>query len=111
VTTTASTAFAPRVYSDAIDDEDRRRTKLTKAMTYARRYELDRDDRLQLAQVLLWRDITSWKDLTEEQLTRILDCMEGYALINHLRWQKGHRESEQIAEVVPGPSVQRVADG
>ena len=58
--------------------------KLRKAMQYADRYGLDRDDRLHLAEVLLRRDVTSWKQLSEPDLVRLLDALEGFALINHL---------------------------
>jgi hypothetical protein len=59
--------------------------KRRKAMLYADTYQLTRDDRIELARVLLWRDITSWKDLDEAQLDRLLDALEGYALVSHLR--------------------------
>ncbi len=45
---------------------------------------LTRDDRIDLAQYILRRDITSWKDLTDEQVLRILDALEGYQLVHHL---------------------------
>ena len=57
---------------------------LRKAMIHATRYGLERDDRLQLAETLLWRDVESWKDLTDTELVRILDCLEGYHMISHL---------------------------
>lgn len=43
-----------------------------------------RQDRIDLAQFLLRRDIHSWKELTEGQLSRILDAFEGHQLINQL---------------------------
>lgn len=63
---------------------DRRRKLFLKAMKYADTYGLNRDDRIELARVLLWRDVTSWKNLTEDQLLRILDSLEGYLLVTHL---------------------------
>lgn len=57
-------------------------------MLYAARYELDREDRLALAENLLWRDVHSWKDLAEEDLDRLLDCLEGYTLVGTLRLQR-----------------------
>lgn len=59
--------------------------KRTKALDYARRYGLTREDRISLAETLLWRDVDSWKSLTEDELVRLLDALEGYALITHLR--------------------------
>lgn len=59
--------------------------KRRKAMAYAKTYGLSRQDRLDLAEILLRRDVTSWKQLDDDQLTRLLDCLEGYALISHLR--------------------------
>jgi hypothetical protein len=68
-----------------MSDTDPKQVKLTKAMIYARTYGLTRDDRLELAEILLRRDVASWKDLDENQLVRLLDALEGFALVNHLR--------------------------
>lgn len=51
----------------------------------AAEYGLDRDDRLSLAQMLLHRDVTSWKDLDDAQVCRVLDALEGAQLVGHLR--------------------------
>lgn len=74
---------------------------MTKAMSYARRYNLTREDRLQLAEVLLWRDVASWKTLSEPELCRVLDALEGYALITHLRWSKGERSDCERVDGAP----------
>ena len=58
--------------------------KRRKAMAYAKTYGLSRQDRLDLAEMILRRDVTSWKDLDEDQLTRMLDALEGFSLISHL---------------------------
>ncbi len=42
---------------------------------------LERRDRIELAQVILRRDVTSFKQLTEEQVCRLLDAVEGYEKI------------------------------
>jgi hypothetical protein len=55
-----------------------------KMMAVAREIGLTRDERIELAQYLLRRDITSWKQLTDEQVNRMLDCLEGFELITHL---------------------------
>lgn len=62
-----------------------RRVKFIKAMDYARRFGLTRDDRLALSEMMLWRDVDSWKTLTEDELTRMLDAFEGYSLITFLQ--------------------------
>lgn len=67
------------------DRVDPRVVKMRKALKYAHDFGLDRDDRLSLAEVLLRRDVASWKDLSEDQLVRLLDALEGYALVRHLR--------------------------
>lgn len=64
-------------------------TKRRKAMHYASVYGLDRQDRLELAEMILRRDVTSWKDLTEPELIRILDALEGFGLVTHLRTSRG----------------------
>lgn len=55
-----------------------------KAFQIAQRLGLDRDDRLELARVLLWCDVESWKDLDDSQIRRILDALEGFALVNYI---------------------------
>lgn len=61
--------------------------KRRKAMHYCQLYELGREDRIALAQMILRRDITSWTELDEAQMTRMLDALEGYGLICHLKDQ------------------------
>lgn len=56
-------------------------------MHYCQLYELTREDRISLAQMILRRDITSWSELDEGQMTRMLDALEGYGLICHLKDQ------------------------
>lgn len=66
---------------DREDDTEIRRRKL---FGYADTFGLERDDRIALAETLLRRDITSWRDLNREQINRLLDAFEGAALIMHL---------------------------
>ena len=68
-------------------DENARTVKLKKAMWYADLYKLDRQERLELSEMILRRDIESWKSLTEEELVRVLDALEGFGLITHLKSQ------------------------
>lgn len=43
--------------------------------------ELTRDERMEITRALLWRDITSWKQLSEDQVNRLLDALEGAHLV------------------------------
>jgi hypothetical protein len=45
---------------------------------------LNRDERIELACYLLRRDITSFKQLDDHQVCRMLDALEGYELIDQL---------------------------
>lgn len=47
-----------------------------------------RDERLQLAEYLLRRDITSFSQLEPHQVCRLLDALEGYQLISELLAQR-----------------------
>jgi len=42
---------------------------------------LSRDERLELATIMLRRDVASFSDLDEEQVARMLDVVEGYEKI------------------------------
>ena len=43
---------------------------------------LTRDERIELSRAILWRDIVTWKQLTDEQVSRMLDALEGYEKIS-----------------------------
>jgi len=43
-----------------------------------------RDERIELAQYLLRRDITSYSQLSEEQVCRLLDALDGFHLVVQL---------------------------
>lgn len=60
---------------------DARRRKL---FGYADTFGMTRQERIDLAEMILRRDVTSWKDLNSEQVNRLLDAFEGAALIMHL---------------------------
>lgn len=49
---------------------------------------LTRDERLHLAEYLLRRDITSFSQLDEAQVLRMLDALEGFELIVALLAQR-----------------------
>jgi hypothetical protein len=52
-----------------------------KLFKYARDLGFTDDERHDLTAVFLSTDTTSWKDLTDEQMTRLLDAFEGFLLI------------------------------
>lgn len=66
---------------DREDVIDVRRRKL---FGYAATFGMSRQERIDLAEMMLRRDVTSWKDLNGEQVNRLLDAFEGAALIMHL---------------------------
>lgn len=46
---------------------------------------LDRDDRIDLAEIMLNRDVPSFLDLDESEVCRLLDALRGWAFVQHLR--------------------------
>lgn len=65
--------------------QDARRRKL---MMLVAEIGLTRDERIDLSQMILRRDITSWKDLDDTQVTRMLEALEGYLLVSALFLQR-----------------------
>lgn len=63
---------------------DRRR----KLFLLAAEIGLSRGERIELSQYILRRDITSWKQLDETQVCRMLDALEGHQLIVELVRQR-----------------------
>lgn len=59
-----------------------------KLMKLASALEMTRDERLEFAEYLLRRDVTSWKSLTDAQVERLLDAFEGHHLLNELLAQR-----------------------
>jgi hypothetical protein len=59
---------------------DRRR----KLFALADHLGLDRDERLELASSILWRDITSYSHLDDAQVDRMLDVLEGAEKVIHI---------------------------
>ena len=72
------------------DPADSRLTKLRKARAYATSCGLSRSERIDLAEIILRRDVASWSDLTEAQVERLLDAFEGLALLRHLLDSRQH---------------------
>lgn len=50
--------------------------------------ELDRTERVELAEWLLKIDVSSWRALTEEQMQRVADALEGARIVDVLRRQR-----------------------
>lgn len=65
-------------------DEDMPEARRRKAYVLAREIGLNRQDRLDLAQYVLRRDVSTWKGLDDEQVTTLLTALEGYQLIREL---------------------------
>jgi len=51
----------------------------------AKEIELERQDRIDLAEMLLERDVATWSDLTFDDASKLLTAMDGYVFIRHLR--------------------------
>ena len=71
--------------AESVNAEARRR----KAYMVAKQIGLTDEQRMALAETILRRDITSWKQLDDDQIVRMLDALEGYELIVELRRQDG----------------------
>ena len=72
-------------------DDDERGTQSAKARKLRLRADeigLDRDERIAIAEMLLRRDFTSWSQLDEGQVDRMLDALEGFQLIVELARQR-----------------------
>ena len=65
--------------------QEARRRKL---MASAKEVGLTREERIELAQYILRRDITTWKTLDDDQVLRLLDAFEGFHLIVELLAQR-----------------------
>lgn len=44
----------------------------------------DRQERIDLAQVILGRELTSWSHVTDEEADRLVDCFDGYDKITYI---------------------------
>ena len=54
----------------------------------ANEVQLNRQDRLDLAELVLDRDIESWSDLTYDEALKLLTSMNGYLWVRHLRTRR-----------------------
>lgn len=93
----------PKVLQKMMDAARRDGGRPTRAMmarlqVLAGQCALTRDDRLELAEVLLRRDVTSWASLTVEEARLIGAALEGFAYICHIQAREGRRWREQRAQ-------------
>ena len=65
-----------------VDKVEARRRKL---YCKARELQLSKADRIDLAQYMLRRDYTSWKELSDQEVSRLLDAFEGYELLQFIQ--------------------------
>lgn len=73
------------------DDGLPSRPMLQRLQILAKACALSRADRLDLAFVLLGRELESWNELTAGEAKRLSDAMEGFAYIAHLQAEQGRR--------------------
>jgi hypothetical protein len=70
-----------------------------KLHVYADQIGLTTEERIEIAQLMLRRDITSWKDLDDEQVDRMLDALEGFLLLTYqLSLRTEQSEDAVVAE-------------
>lgn len=72
-----------------MDLTDGGRARRRKLHVYADTLRLTREERIELSEMILRRDIASWKDLDDGQVGRMLDALEGAVLVIHMR-TRGH---------------------
>lgn len=49
---------------------------------------MSRDERLEIAKLVLHRDVTTWKNLEIGQVNRLLDALEGAVAMDEIRRQR-----------------------
>lgn len=57
-------------------------------MATAKEIGLTREERIELAEYLLRRDITTWSTLDDDQVSRLLDAFDGFHLIVEMLAQR-----------------------
>lgn len=45
---------------------------------------LSREERLEFVSTLLWRDVETMAGMDDADIRRVLDALEGYAMLHHL---------------------------
>jgi len=66
------------------DERGQGQARYRKCMMLFTRLGITRDERIEFAAILLWRDVESFRDLSEAEIARVLDALEGFALMSHL---------------------------
>ncbi len=62
---------------------------LKKAMLLARNeVNLSDDERQEFASEIVLRDVSSWSDLSDEELGRVLDALRGFQLVVQLKYMR-----------------------
>jgi hypothetical protein len=56
----------------------------------AGRYHLTQQERLELTEQILRRDVYSWNELSTPEMARLVDVFEGHALLQHLLETRSH---------------------
>ena len=64
---------------------------------------LTRDERIEFSKAMLWRDLTSWSSLTDAQVDRLLDALEGYVLVQHTLMNRAGCASDGRTVRAPQP--------
>jgi len=64
---------------------------------------LTRDERIEISRVILWRNIVSWKNLDDAQVDRMLDVLEGFAVVNWTLTNRAVPSSSRDTETLPVP--------
>lgn len=71
-----------------MSDEVRNTARRRKLFLVCDEVGLSTEGRLALAEMLLRHDISSFKELSDEQVIRLLDAIEGFQLISELKRQE-----------------------
>jgi hypothetical protein len=72
----------------AVNQRDILAARRRKMHVYSDQIGLTDEERIDFAQVFLRRDITSWSQLDDAQVGRILDALEGFLLVGELIRQR-----------------------
>jgi hypothetical protein len=79
-----------------IEDTEGPEARRRKLYMTARDIGLSRDQRLELAEYVLRRDIATWKNLSDEQVTVLLNGLECYLLVTFLLARDGRADLATI---------------
>ena len=74
-----------------------------KLFVLADKIGLTREERIEISEAMLWRDIVSWKELDDDQVSRMLDALEGYVLVSYLLMNRAAQPSGGGIKIRPSP--------